>query len=130
MFLGYPFQQKGYKLFDLHSHLVFISRDVVFHEFIFPFVVGLHNPSSDGVFLPSSSSPPSSVLPNIIPDVPSSNFPIIDPLHSLSEQQLPNPSSISSSDLNSSLPTIENSSSLPTIENSSLPQNLLAFDVN
>jgi hypothetical protein len=121
MFLGYSFQQKGYKLFDLHSHSVFISRDVFFHESIFPFAVGLHNPSSDGVFLPSSSSLPSSVLPNIIPDVPSSNFPIIDTLHSFSDQKLPNPS-ISSSDLNSSsLPTIEHSS-LPTIENFSLPR--------
>jgi hypothetical protein len=121
MFLGYPFQQKGYKLFDLHSHSVFISRDVVFHESIFPFAIGLHNPSSDGVFLPTSSSLPSSVLPNIIPDVPSSNFPIIDTLHSFSDQKLPNPS-ISSSDLNSSsLPTIEHSS-LPTIENFSLPR--------
>jgi hypothetical protein len=88
MFLGYPFQQKGYKLFDLHSHSVFISRDVVFHESIFPFAIGLHNPSSDGVFLPTSSSLPSSVLPNIIPDVPSSNFPIIDTLHSFFDQQL------------------------------------------
>jgi hypothetical protein len=122
MFLGYPFQQKRCKLFDLHSHSVFISRDVVFYESIFPFAVGLHNPFSDGVFLSSSSSLPSSVLPNIIPDVPSSNFSIIDTLHSFSDQQLPNPSSISSSDLNSSShPTIEHSS-LPTIENSSLPR--------
>jgi hypothetical protein len=119
MFLGYPFQQKGYELFDLHSHSVFISRDIVFHESISPFVVGLHNPSSDGVFLSSSSSPPSSVLPNIILDAPSSNFPIIDPLISFSNQQPRNPSSTSSSDLNSSLHTIDNPSSLPTIENSS-----------
>ena len=37
VFLGYPFVVKGYKLLDLHSKRIFISRDVVFHESIFPF---------------------------------------------------------------------------------------------
>ena len=37
IFLGYPFGIKGYKLLDLQSHTTFISRDVVFHESIFPF---------------------------------------------------------------------------------------------
>jgi len=32
VFLGYPFQQKGYKLFDIHNHFVFVSRDVIFHN--------------------------------------------------------------------------------------------------
>ena len=32
VFLGYPFNIKGYKLFDLQSHSIFISRDVVVHE--------------------------------------------------------------------------------------------------
>ena len=37
IFLGYLFGIKGYKLLDLQSHTIFISRDVVFHESIFPF---------------------------------------------------------------------------------------------
>ena len=37
VFLGYPFNVKGYKVFDLHSHSVFISRDFVFHESVFPY---------------------------------------------------------------------------------------------
>jgi hypothetical protein len=37
VFLGYPFGTKGYKLLDLSSNTCFISRDVVFHESIFPF---------------------------------------------------------------------------------------------
>jgi hypothetical protein len=37
VFLGYPSGVKGYKLLDLHTSKVFISRDVVFHETIFPF---------------------------------------------------------------------------------------------
>ena len=37
MFIGYPFNVKGYKEFDLQSHYVFISSDVMFHEYVFPF---------------------------------------------------------------------------------------------
>ena len=36
--IGYPFNIKGYKLFDLESHTIFVSRDVIFHESIFPYV--------------------------------------------------------------------------------------------
>ena len=62
IFLGYPFNVKGYKLFDLQSHFVFISRDVVFYENIFLF--------STGTSLESTSLIP---LP-VIPTVPSSSF--------------------------------------------------------
>ena len=37
IFLGYPYGVKGYKVMDLMTYRVFISRDVVFHENIFPF---------------------------------------------------------------------------------------------
>ena len=37
VFLGYPPGVKGYKLYDIETKQVFISRDVVFHEEIFPF---------------------------------------------------------------------------------------------
>jgi hypothetical protein len=38
LFIGYPYNIKGYKLFDLSStHYVFVSHDVVFHESIFPY---------------------------------------------------------------------------------------------
>lgn len=36
-FLGYPFGVKGYKLFNLDTNAVFIFRNVLFHEFVFPF---------------------------------------------------------------------------------------------
>ena len=39
IFLGYPFIIKGYKLLDLTTHSIFISRDVIFHEHVFPFSV-------------------------------------------------------------------------------------------
>ena len=37
VFMGYPFGQKGYKVMDLTTHKIHVSRDVVFHEDIFPF---------------------------------------------------------------------------------------------
>jgi hypothetical protein len=44
IFLGYPYNIKGYKLYDLHINIVFVSRDVIFHEAIFSFA--LKNPIS------------------------------------------------------------------------------------
>jgi len=37
VFLGYPLGMKGYKLYDITSKNTFVSRDVVFHENVFPF---------------------------------------------------------------------------------------------
>ena len=37
VFLGYPFNVKGYKVLNLHSRKISISRGVVFHESVFPF---------------------------------------------------------------------------------------------
>ena len=36
IFLGYPSSQKGYKLLNLYTQKIFVSRDVSFHEHIFP----------------------------------------------------------------------------------------------
>lgn len=36
VFLGYPLGQKGYKVYDLATHKLFTSCDVIFHEHIFP----------------------------------------------------------------------------------------------
>ena len=37
IFLGYPHDVKGYKLLNLTTHQYLISKDVVFHENVFPF---------------------------------------------------------------------------------------------
>ncbi|CAM8962825.1 unnamed protein product [Rhodiola kirilowii] len=38
IFIGYAFNQKGYKVFDLNNHVTYVSRDVRFVEEIFPCV--------------------------------------------------------------------------------------------
>jgi len=37
VFIGYPFGKKGYKVMDLETSKFYESRDVVFHEDVFPF---------------------------------------------------------------------------------------------
>ena len=37
-FFCYPYNVKGNKVFDLESYTVFVFRNVIFHETIFPFV--------------------------------------------------------------------------------------------
>lgn len=37
VFLGYPFGVKGYKVLDMSTNTIFVSRDIVFHEDTFPF---------------------------------------------------------------------------------------------
>ncbi|XP_075665797.1 uncharacterized protein LOC142635544 [Castanea sativa] len=69
IFLGYPFGTKGYKLYDLSTKSVFLSRDVIFKESVFPFKHWLSKP----VPFPSSTShsmfPCQPSIPESIPPV-------------------------------------------------------------
>ncbi|KAL0430968.1 UNVERIFIED_CONTAM: Retrovirus-related Pol polyprotein from transposon RE1 [Sesamum radiatum] len=49
--------QKGYKVYDLDNKIAFTSRDVSFHEHVFPFLTHSYDTDSDPV-----------VIPNPIPD--------------------------------------------------------------
>ena len=69
-FLGYPYGVKGYKLLNLQTKSCFISREVTFHKYVFPFK---SLPSS----LPLSQSNPS--YHDCIIDAPP--LPIIDSIH-------------------------------------------------
>ena len=67
VFLGYPFGVKGYKLLNLFTKKIFISKDVIFHETLFPFV-------SD----PYSSSSHSNIpLRHLFPSVASPHDPLL-----------------------------------------------------
>lgn len=35
--MGYPTNRKGYKLYDLETHAIFSSRDIIFYKNIFPY---------------------------------------------------------------------------------------------
>ncbi|WJZ84553.1 hypothetical protein VitviT2T_004153 [Vitis vinifera] len=81
IFLGYPVGQKAYKLYDLDTHQMFTSRDVVFHETIFPY---------ESIPSPSSNSDP--VIPlsisNLSPPVPQPSPP--EPISPIQQPSLPN----------------------------------------
>lgn len=66
VFLGYPQGQKGYTVMELATHRRFISRDVIFHEDVFP-------------SLPSSSDPASTGLPPVSDGLPAYTFPSLAP---------------------------------------------------
>jgi hypothetical protein len=53
VFLGYPVGQKAYKLYNLTIHKFFTSRDIVFHEHIFPYKLPLTIPAPH---VPSAAS--------------------------------------------------------------------------
>ena len=57
VFIGYPYNIKGYKLFDLLSHIALVSRDVVFHGIVFPFFV-LESVSSSSSLIPLPAMSP------------------------------------------------------------------------
>ena len=96
VFLGYPFGVKGYKLLDLTTKRIFVSRDVHFLETVFPFVSPFHS------FSPHNSIP----LPHLFPSV-------AQPLASLFDSPISNPSA--------SLPQVHNPNSLSTVDIPSSP---------
>nr|XP_009795207.1 PREDICTED: uncharacterized protein LOC104241936 [Nicotiana sylvestris] len=52
VFVGYPFNTKGYKVLNLATIKIYISRDVVFNESIFPFNCSINKSSNSLVFYP------------------------------------------------------------------------------
>lgn len=72
VFMGYPQGIKGYKLYDINTHEFFISRNVVFHENVFPFnklniETSVIDPFSTVVF------PSSNISNTLVADVPNSS---------------------------------------------------------
>jgi len=54
VFLGYKSETKGYVLYDLHSKSIFVTRNVIFHENIFPYSFSL---PSDNFIVSIDDSP-------------------------------------------------------------------------
>ena len=100
IFLGYPYGIKGYKLYDLDLQSVFVSRNVIFHENIFPFALNK---------TPSNTEP---VLPLPIPIPESIPFTFDPPFPDYVPFSSTNTSSPSSHD---SFPPLNTSSDLSTV---------------
>ena len=63
IFFCYPASQKAYKLYDLDTYKMFTSRDVIFHETIFPYEPISSNSCPMVPLSVSDSSPPEPVSP-------------------------------------------------------------------
>lgn len=98
--LGYPPNQKAYKVLDLSTNKILISRDVIFYEKHFPF----HFSSS-----PSQAYTKKFFLPTSTPSIPysASDLPEIFSSSDSIHTSISTPSSSSTQSISSSLPTRE-----------------------
>jgi hypothetical protein len=121
VFLGYPQGMKGYKLLNIHTNSVFGSRNVVFHEHIFPSAsndlsFSSNNHSNDALF----KSTWFNTSPNINDDTSNHSLPIPEGhlhddhsthdiiSHDLHDHHLPSPN------INHQPDSVAESSSIPT----------------
>ena len=66
VFLGYPVDQKAYKVLTLNTNKILITRDLVFHEKHFPFHFTASPPTSSPIFLPTETT----IAPSSFPPLP------------------------------------------------------------
>ncbi|KAG7588381.1 Integrase catalytic core [Arabidopsis suecica] len=75
IFLGYPPGVKGYKLLDLETNAIHVSRNVVFHEDIFPFNKGNTSTLPDffksiDVAVEDTTVGPNNIVPVVVSESP------------------------------------------------------------
>ncbi|XP_059295482.1 uncharacterized protein LOC132048813 [Lycium ferocissimum] len=96
VFVGYPFGTKGYKVLSLITKKIQISRDVVFHENIFPFCLSTPSPSIHASPSPFEHDLSSTQSPTHgqstyeqSPASPDPTTPIMSPIHSDTQPHSP-----------------------------------------
>ncbi|GAA0152908.1 hypothetical protein LIER_37590 [Lithospermum erythrorhizon] len=83
IFIGYPSQNKGFKIYNITTKQVVVSRDVLFHEHLFPFHKNfpkdkwflidhtMHEEVHDCLpLVPVTHNPPTPIEPTIVPVEP------------------------------------------------------------
>lgn len=107
VFLGYPPNQKAYKVPNLKTHKIHVTRDVVFHEKYFPYHFSISPTTSSSstfpIFLPQNTSVPSI-----------NDYGLLDFFTSSSQSDLDSQFSSLPSTSSSSPPSSPSSSSSPT----------------
>nr|XP_016476182.1 PREDICTED: uncharacterized protein LOC107797775 [Nicotiana tabacum] len=95
VFLGYPFGKKGYRVLNLATQQIVMSRDVVFHEAVFSFALQQISSSSEFFASPPPPPPPPD-LSSFCPSPESSSLTMPTGSLSLPTGSPPPPSSSSS----------------------------------
>ena len=67
VFLDFPFGVMGYKLLNLVNKKIFVSRDVTFHETVFPFISSTYSSSPHSTF----------TFPHLFPSLDTSTTPLV-----------------------------------------------------
>lgn len=75
IFVGYPSSQKAYQVYDLDTRQFFSSRDVIFHENIFPFSTSDLNTQLNTSHMPLSNFDPNLTSSSLTPSNNSSTEP-------------------------------------------------------
>ncbi|KAL6316699.1 hypothetical protein AAG906_019630 [Vitis piasezkii] len=99
VFLGYPFGKKGWKLFDLDTKELFVSRDVKFFEDVFPF----GNPGAVNII-------PENIVPTVNVEIDSDFADFVD-----DDADLPNPQAQTQNPEASSAPLSPKPEVVPTV---------------
>ncbi|RVW21625.1 Retrovirus-related Pol polyprotein from transposon RE2 [Vitis vinifera] len=99
VFLGYPFGKKGWKLFDLDTKELFVSRDVKFFEDVFPF----GNPGAVNII-------PENIVPTVNVEIDSDFADFVD-----DDADLPNPQAQTQNPEASSAPLSPGPEVVPTV---------------
>lgn len=110
IFVGYPSSQKAYQVYDLDTKQFFSSRDVIFHENIFPFSPPDLNAQSNPPHLPLSDPDPNLTSSSLAPPNNSSTEPTLN-LQSSTLETAPSSPNISTSPPLHSSPTSSSSNS-------------------
>ena len=137
VFLGYPYGVKGFKVLDLATKKIFVSRDVLFYEIVFPFISSTYSSSPHSTITFSHIFPSLDLYTNPLPYVSylidPITTPIIDPpsqsdsTSALSNYDLPSPHlPPTTSDLPNSISTFTPSLvPIPTTYTDSIPAPIL-----
>ncbi|KAI5403489.1 hypothetical protein KIW84_050887 [Lathyrus oleraceus] len=134
VFIDYKEGTKGYILYDLTHHSIFVSRHVIFYENTFPFKPRIHSQDRQSSVPNDSTNPAFPLCDDTIPIVPSdNNLPEMQPSGN-------NPPALQPSDNNlpalqpsdNTLPALQPSdntlSNVPHTLNSGSPSNILIND--
>ena len=90
VFLGYPYGKKAYKVIDLEHHKLYFSRDIVFHENIFPYAETLPKP----LFPPTNTTIPCEEPSSYLHLNPTITAPSHPESPHLQQPEVPSPQSI------------------------------------
>jgi hypothetical protein len=126
IFVGYPQGKKGWKLYDLDSGRYFVSRDVKFYEYEFPFLSNPASPTLVSRYIAPNFDSINDYGDNIIhPNSPASHSLVtnVDPNNtSTPNLGLVEPNVIESPiEVDSSVVMFEQNDELPSVDVSSLP---------